>query len=876
MRRSLATTLLALLATSAPSLAGGLERLDRSILPTFQTIDLVLDPERTDYTGTVRIELHPTVETDTIRLHSEDLELRTVRLVDRGTGEELPVEHTIDDEVVLTVRADRPLHVGRRLALEIDFANDYGTRSVGLYRVIQDGTAYLSTQFEADEAREAFPCFDQPEFKIAWRMSVETPAGNLAVANTPVARDSVEGGMRSVVFEQTPPLSSYHLAVAVGPWETVEVPGLGVPSRIVVPRGKKHLAQLAVDATTPILADLEAWFGTPYPFRKLDQIAVPEFAYGAMENPGAITYRDDILLLDPTSSSAGQRALQARVIAHELAHQWFGNIVTMEWWDDLWLNEAFADWMADASAHRVFPEYGIELSSLRSTEGTLNTDATAGTFAIRQPAATAEDLLRSAGLAYEKGKRVLGMVESWIGEDAFRNGVRSYIDAHQWSNTQAADLWAALGRASGENVSSVLRSFLDQPGLPLVSVDLDGEVVVLTQSRYAAPGADLPPQSWEVPIVLKIASGGTVSERRVVLSDTPLRLPLGAPADWVFPHAGARGWFRWSVPGPMLARIAEDAADALEPAERVALLGNALALLESGRLEAPRYFELLQDFLGDPETEVLRTALDGMGRVRQPLVTADLEDEWAAHVRTTVGPILARIGIVPRNGEPESIARLRPVLLTWLGHRGQDPGVRDFAGEEARAWLAGGTVRAPDLLGTTLEIAALDGDRDFFDALLGRFETADAPADRGRVLGALGGLEDPRLRDEALAWSLEGPLRPQEVLQVAIGIAGDEAGQDRALDWVVENFPTIRERVPPHYLRFFPGFADGCSRERLERGRSLFADLELDPRLRGAVEERFGRVAESVERCLMLRERHGAAAASWLAKRVTTHAPAGR
>ena len=276
-------------------------------------------------------------------------------------------------------------------------------------------------------------------------------------------------GRRTVAFARTKPLPSYLLALATGPLETVPIPGMSVPGRVVTVKGASGLAGEAVRTTPPLLAALERYFGRPYPYEKLDLIAVPEFWPGAMENPGAITFRDTILLLDARGASAAQREAHVTINAHELAHMWFGDLVTMEWWDDLWLNESFASWMGDKAAEEAFPELRTAVSDVATLQGAMVTDARLSTRAIRQPVSALDNLLQAADtLAYQKGEAVLGMVEAWVGPEAFRKGVLDYLAAHEWKNASAADLWRALGKAAGKDVGGVLATFLDQPGIPLV------------------------------------------------------------------------------------------------------------------------------------------------------------------------------------------------------------------------------------------------------------------------------------------------------------------------------------------------------------------------------------------------------------------------
>lgn len=358
-------------------------RLGREVVPVAETIELCLDPRDSTYTGTVVVELRVQESTQHFRFHAEDLTLKKVEL--RKDRDPVPLRWDIGKAGLVEVSADSLLALGEGYELRIDFANDYDTRALGLYKVETGGQAYLFTQFEAWYARQAFPCWDEPAFKIPYQLILRVPAGMAAVANTPVQEEHLDFGWRELIFDKTPPLPSYLLALAVGSLEEVPIPGLAVPGQVVTTAGNARLAAEAVRLTPPVLQALEAYFGSPYPHEKLALIGVPEFLAGAMENPGAVTFRDEILLLDPQATSPAQRRRLGIILTHELAHMWFGNLVTMAWWDDLWLNESFADWLAYKLADGLFPEYGIGITELQDVQWAMREDAQLAVRAIRQP-----------------------------------------------------------------------------------------------------------------------------------------------------------------------------------------------------------------------------------------------------------------------------------------------------------------------------------------------------------------------------------------------------------------------------------------------------------------------------------------------------------
>ncbi len=841
--------------------AGG--RLDRDVVPTSQAVRLALDARQPSYRGSVRIELRVDRQTDLFRFHSEGLTLNAFRL----TAGESTYEVTPGPEQngVVTVRTAPALEPGE-YTLAIDFTNEFDTKATSLYRLQNGGQWYSFTQFESDDAREAFPCWDEPEFKIPWQLTLIVPKEHMAIANTPPDKITTFETSKTVVFRQSPPMPSYLVAMATGPFETVEIPGLAVPGRIVTVAGQKRLASEAARVTPPILRALEDYFGRPYPFEKLDIIGVPEFWYGAMENPGAITFVDRMLLLDPATATPSQRRSLVEVMAHELAHMWFGDLVTMKWWDDLWLNESFASWMGDKVSERVFPDYQTDLANLTGANGAMTTDSRLSTRPIRQTVSSAENLLQIADdLAYNKGQAVLGMFEQWLGEEEFRAGVRRYIDAHTWGNAEADDLWQALSAADGPDVGASMATFLDQPGMPLVSLALEpGGKVTLTQQRFLSTGAAAPGrQRWSIPVTLRYPAEGGTRTHTVLLDEASktVSLPGGSKAAWVLPSAEARGYYRWSLPDGMLQLLADRSGELLTPRERIGFLYNLSALLQSGRVTGDRYLRILKGFCRDPEPRVLRAVADGVDRAHLTFVTEPLAEPFARFVRETLGPALDRIGPEPWDGEPETATELRPRLVERLGNLGRDPKILARARSQATTYLENPSAVQPTLADTYLHLAALRGDRALFDTYKLRFEKSKTPNERRRFLESLGWFRSETLSPKALAYSLSGPMRPQELLTIPRVMAESPELQDEVYQWFTVNYETITQRMPAQFTVYLPWFAAGCSAKRLEAATAFFDD----PRRRAAgTEKEMARMTDEVQDCVALRTRESKAVAEYL------------
>jgi len=843
----------ALAVVALPARANVNNRLDRDVRPTFQSIKLKLDPSQPDYSGSVHIDLTVDKTAEAFRFYALDMDVIRVRL--SSGASELAIKTEAGDAGQMFVRPEQPLAPGT-YGLDVDFQNNFNVRANSLYRVKSGTDWYCFTQFEANAARQAFPCFDEPEFKIPWQVTVTVPATSTAISNTLVDKESSVGGQRTVAFQRTPPLPSYLVAILAGPFEYVPMRGMKVPGRVVTVKGSSRLAAEAARITPGIVAALERYFGRPYPYSKLDLIGVPEFAAGAMENAGAITYREEGLLLDPAGAPLVQRVRLASTTAHELAHMWFGDLVTMQWWDDLWLNESFASWMSEKITNEVFPQYNQTVREMTGRQTAMATDARPSTHAIRQSVDAFANIDRLFdALAYQKGQAVLGMLENWLGPEVFRRGINAYLKENEWKNATAADLWKALSAASGQDVRSVTTTFLDQGGLPLVSLEtLPGGKVHLQQKRFLNYGVEVPnPTSWKIPVVLRYSDGRATYTQKVLLGDAEQTVTLErttAPT-WVHPDADERGYYRWTVPAAMLQAIA-DHADQLTARERVGLLSNASALLDAGLLHGDDFMRLLSQFADDRQPEVVQAVLDGLEKVNVTFVRPATATPFAVTVRKMLRPTLKHYGMEKMRGEPEAVALMRPNLLTTLAIFGREAEILDWGRTTARRFLNNPASVDVSLAGTALNLAARDGSFELFEEYRTRFETAKVPGDRTRFLTALGKFRNAGLVDRALDYALSGPLRPQEVFTIPRALTEDDELRQRQWVWLRSNYRAIVRAIPPYYMPRLPSFADCCREDWMEEVKNFFSMPETNyPGTR----EELAKVIDSVSDCSGLKER---------------------
>lgn len=859
MQVALAVSLLA-----APALKAEV-RFATDIVPTFQRVELILDARNPEYSGTVYIELTAHREVTTFSLNAENLNIQNVSLTQ--SGREIDIIFDAPDSTLLRVSAGTPLAAGDYV-LTISFTDDFDTHATSLYRMETGEESYSFTQFEADDAREAFPCFDQPGFKFPYQMVLTVPEEHMAISNCPIETETIQDGQKRVVFQRSHPMPSYLLAIATGPFETVDVPGLSIPTRIVTTQGKIEKTWFAQETTAPILAALEEYFGTPYPYRKLDLIAVPEFLPGAMENSGAITFSEALLVKDPKATSVSSKRRAVSVMAHELAHMWFGDLVTMEWWDDLWLNESFATWMGNKVTHQLYPEYAMDVSSVGSMNGSMRGDSRPSAQAIRQKTDNVSDLTNNIGAIYRKGHAVLGMFEQLIGEKAFQAGVRTYIADHTWGNARAEHLWNALADASGQPIDVAMATFIEQPGVPLVSLvpDPSGKVT-LSQTRFSNFGVDaMEHENWHIPVTLKYAAGdGNVKTQTVMLTEETMEVDLGTdgPPVWIMPHSDARGYYRWVMPADMLMSMAETAAEALTPRERVGFLGNLSALLDAGVVGGDDFLNTINRFSHDPHPLVVSAVVSALRKVEHAFVEKETEDQFAYYVRRTLGPAMDRMGFEAVGGEDETIALVRPRLIGWLADEGKDSKVLAYAESVFGQYMEDPSSVDPALIGVSIDLACIRGDRELYNECKRRFESAEANTERGRFLGAMASFRDSEIQDDALVYALEGPLRPQEFFTIPGTISSNsDEHADRVFSWLMEHYEAIAERIPAPYRAFLPAFARGCNKERWELARIFFAKPEHKA---PGIESRMARYSDSVNDCTTLREREGAKVRAYLA-----------
>ncbi len=849
-------SILFLILISSPNLLA-LERLGHDVEPIKQQIFLRMDADDSLYTGSVMIELEVRKVTNKFELYAERMDLNEVRL--EGPNGDVGLSYEFGISGRLNITTDTELQTGD-YKLHVSFTDNYDLRAAGMYKVSIEGEHYIYTQFESDDAREAFPCWDEPEFKIPFQFIISVPEHDEIITNDPVLEESIADGWKTVVFQESKPMPSYLLALASGPLEMVDVPNMDIPTRVVTVKGKSHLCGTALEITAPLMKALEEYFGQPYPYKKLDLIAAPEYWWGAMENPGAIVYLESILVFDPKTASKSQIRRQAGTTAHELAHMWFGDLVTMEWWDDIWLNESFATWSGNKIVDQVFPEYSNRVRSTGGKNYAMTVDSRTSTRPVRQSIGPDENFERLFdALAYQKGQAVLEMVEAWIGPEKFRDGVVDYIKKNEWGNATCDDFFAALSGKADIDIGELMAPYLFKGGVPLVGFEqTDDHTVKLTRSRFTNIGDEYEEKrTWPVLMQLRYSDGAQVYTTQVLLDQDEMSVDLPAEGKvlWIVPNAEATGYYRWNLPPEMLIEMAAQSGEILSTVERVHFLHNLSALFDAGMLDGGKYLTILSEFTQDPDPQVLSSAIGGLGRMYELFIRENNADAYAPVMRKLLMPALDRIGLDVAEGETPAVTDLRTTLLGWLSDEGQELNLRNHMQQMAQSYVETGDKKDPQTLSTAIAISARYGDAALFAQYQKLFEDAKMPADRRMYLSSLGRFRSDSLIKVALEYSLTDAMRPQELLRIPWGISNNPEYEEFMFNWVLENYDTLCDGMPSRFQTGLVGFAGGRSMERVERAHEFFMD---STRFVSGITERLAQVKADVKLRLTLIERNKA------------------
>ena len=863
MKRILAV----LVFTSAALSLAAAQRLPEMAAPENYKLIFAPNLEKATFEGDETISVRIPKPTSEITLNAVDITFADVTVASGGSTQKATVTPEKDkEEVVLSVK--KPLAAGPA-TIHITYSGILNDEMRGFYIGKDDqGRKYAATQFEATDARRAFPSFDEPNYKATFDIAAVADNGQVAISNQKVVSDTPGPGDRHTVrFSTTAKMSPYLAALVVGNFEYIEGEADGIPIRVYGTPGKKEMGKFALETAEHVLSYYDKYFSIKYPYGKLDLIGLPDFSAGAMENTGCITFREVLLQIDEKQGSVGLKKTIASVIAHEMAHQWFGDLVTMKWWDDIWLNEGFATWMSSKPIEAWKPEWNFDLDDVSGVGGTMNTDSLANTRPIHQAAETPAQILELFdGIAYGKAAAVLRMLESYLGEDTFRAGVNAYIQKHQYANATADDFWEAQAKTSRKPVDQIMPTFVKQAGVPIVNVKSqcsgNSTTITLDQRRYyydrekfQAPNDEL----WEVPLCMK-ASAGKGAPQCKLLTKKEETFTLSGCSTWVLANSGATGYYRVGYEPDAVRALARDAESKLSPAERIALQADIWASVRVGREPVGDYLALAQGLGSDRNRAVLEDVLTRLNYIGQYLVTDNDRESYRLWLRQYLSPILKDVGWDPKPGDSDEQKTLRARLFKALGYDARDPEVLQQARKLADQALDNPASVDRELAGSAFRLAALNGDPAYYDRLLAALKDVKSPEEYYMALFALSDFADTKLLQRTLDYAISPDVRSQDTLQLISGVMQNPAGEKLAWDFVLTHWDAVQKAGGPFASAQIVGstssFCDAHMRDQV-------ADFYAAHKIEGA-ERTYRQSIERINNCVDLKSQQEPQLASWL------------
>ncbi len=797
MRAVLIACLLAPLLPS-PVLA---QRLPTGVTPSHYDLRFDVDLGRARFAGRETIDVEIERSTRDVVLNAAEIAFHDVTVENRTGKQSASV--TLDaGRQTATLHLRQPVPPGPA-QIHVSYDGILNDKLRGFYLSTEGDRRYAVTQFEATDARRAFPGFDEPAYKATFDISLTIDRQDTAISNGRLVSDvPARGGDRhTVTFSRTPKMSSYLVAMAVGRFSCAAGSADDVPIRICGGEGKENMGRIALDMAQQILKFYNTYFAIKYPYGKLDVLAVPDFAAGAMENTAAIFYRERDLLVDSKNASLAARKRIAQVLAHEMAHQWFGDLVTMKWWDDIWLNEGFANWMETRPLAAMRPDWNVPVDEASGTQGALSVDALRTTHAIHAPVETPAQIDEAFDdITYEKGAAVLHMVESYLGPDTFRRGINQYLQAHAYGNATSEDFWNTMAAASGKPVDRILPSFINQPGAPLLDVSLrcenDRAQLDVSQRRFFLDPASLRTPSierWQVPVCVKTVGGGGGCD---VIADAKQTLTIGNRCvPWAFANAGALGYYRTAYSPETLRTLVPRIQEVLTAPERLSLSGDEWALVRAGQHTATDYLRLVRGFATEHVNGVLGAVTDRLDVIAEYLTTPQTQAPFQRFVRTTFSPLFEEIGFTSTAVDSDERRALRATLIHVLGVTGEDPQLASTARTALDQALQGGTPLDATLARSIVEVAVRSGDARLFEALVSASGQATSPDERYRYLYALPQFRDPQLIDRALALSITSTLRSQDTAAFFARFFGQDAARPRAWAYLKAHWAELEPKI---------------------------------------------------------------------------------
>lgn len=842
--------------------------------PTHYALDLKLDPREARFGGTVTITLTVTERTSGVYLHGRDLNITDVRAKSEDGPSTLGIWVPVLESGVAWLDFGQTVDPGQ-VTVEIAYDAPFDANLSGLFKVTEQGDAYALAKSESIQARRFMPGFDQPAFKAPFDITLTIPETDSAISNAPEASvERLRGGLKRITFETTRPLPTYLLSLAVGSFDMVEAGVLPpnevrrepIPLRGFARRGKGDELALALETAPELVEIFELALQQPYPYKKLDIVAAPQWPSGATELAAAITYRESRILASPDIGPAARRSL-LMIHAHEVGHMWFGNLVTPPWWDDLWLKEAFASWGEGASLSELYPGEGYELDAIVDGIRAMRLDTLASARAVREPIALNEDV-RAAydSITYNKGLAVIGMVDAYFGADTFRAALGRYIAAYEDGVADSPEFFDIIGEETGEpDLTRAFRSFVEQNGLPLLTLTAPApDTFEVAQSRYRPLGSQADnDRSWIIPFCWVRGLDTGRDRQCLLIGDAAERLTSGTQSDaamtkWVLPNAGGMGYYRFSLPYEMWQDLGRNFDD-LSAGEKLVTLDSAGAEFAAGRLDVDTVWRFIDEAVRDDERRVVQAAISEAEQLAK-LVQGDAAAE-AGYRASVLDVFRDRYTALDQHGgdDPER-AIMKSSLERFLINKGEDEGLRQGLADAAAVYIGLEGVQSDRVLNTDEYLSAMAVGLQvygtpFMDRMLQARTEYDDPVFEQAVAYAIGENRDPAAVERILALAISGQLGTRESLTVVSGQMRQAETRAQTWNWLQANLPAFLEVIPRQRRQSSPGLARHmCS---LEARDELVALFETHGALAEGHERSLTQTVERIELCAALEVEKG-------------------
>lgn len=850
-RARLTLSVSVLLTVSAINLQA--QRLPSTVIPSHYKLQLDPDIGGQQFTGEETITVQVQQATSEIVLNSLGLEISLAEAIAGGKTVPAQVIYDQRNEMVRLTLA-QPLPAGAA-SLHLKFSGKLTSGLRGLYLSKSRRRQYAVTQFEGTYARMMFPGFDEPAFKATFDLSVIADKGDAAISNGRIVKDDpLPGSTRhKITFSTSPKMSTYLVALAIGDWQCLERTVDGVPIRVCAEPDKKQYGQFALEAAAQSVHFYNQWYGIKYPFEKLDMLAIPDYEWGGMENTASIFYRDTSLLLDEKTASVFSKRGHATVVAHEIAHQWFGDLVTAAWWDDIWLNEGFATWMERKPIRAWHPEWHLEDDEAATAQRIIGLDSLSAARAIHgDPHTSAEIKEMFDGITYQKGGAVLGMLESYVGPEVFRNGVNAYLRAHANGNATSADFWQAMAKVSGKPVDKIMPTFVMQPGVPLVtmseSCSSSKQTLELSQQRFllspSGEGAK-EGQVWSIPICTKAATN--TGSSCYLVDKKSARFTTSTCPDWLMANRDAKGYYRVHYPDlKSLKDIGRIAEKDLTVPERIAFVEDLWAMTRAGKEPVGIFLNVARDLRPERNRLVVEFVADHMDTIGRSLVPEQNQKEYRELVRQQFQALAKEVGWSSGPSDSDEQKTLRASLLEILGSAG-DPDAIAVAQGITQSYIKDPSTVEGTIIGPALAVAAENGDAALYEQFTLAMSSARSTEDYYHFLFALTSFRQPGLAQRTLALIDQGKIRQQDYVRLFPALLADSPAREIAWDYLKAHWDSLAEKVTSFggsgAVSALGGF---CSIEKRDEIKQFFA-AHRAPGAERALQQSLERITSCVE-----------------------------